>query len=433
MLDEHGFVTVDEHLRVSGYHDVHAVGDVAASDPARSSARNFGYRVVVRNVRAAASGRTKLASFTAPKYRWGSIVGLQDNGMVIHQPNGRAIRVPRWAAQRVLMDVLTRTAIYGGVRRERRTLALSRRPGGAASAARCSWTERSRTAGSFARILHFPSSSVDELCMSPSRNVRWVAIALAALVLAALHPSNAAAWAQEPPRCDATTNPARRVAAAAASTPDALSVLIRPVTGVRPGATTVIGGALINTGDAPEAVGVELDGLPDGVTIDAVRPDASAPVDGRFWSCAATTCQLVDADGAEQTLDADSDVGLVLALRGDALPASGGSVRVAVGDRPALTVPLDRAENAPPMDATTLSMSVTGAASVLIGDSVETTVRVSNLAATPTTPGSIVLARAPVLRPRESPSPRRATDGPVTRPAPAPRHRCSDRSTAPRR
>ncbi len=121
MLDEHGFVTVDEHLRVTGQHDVYAVGDVAASDPARSSARNFGYRVVVRNVRAAASGRTKLASFTAPKYRWGSIVGLQDDGMVIHQPNGRAIRVPRWAAQRVLMDVLTRTAIYGGVRRERRT------------------------------------------------------------------------------------------------------------------------------------------------------------------------------------------------------------------------------------------------------------------------------------------------------------------------
>jgi len=121
MLDEHGFVKVDQHLRVPGQRDVYAVGDVAASDPARTSARNFGYRVVVRNIRAAAKGSTKLASFTPPKYRWGSIVGLQDNGMVVHQPNGRAIRVPRWAAQRVLMDVLTRTAIYGGVRRQRRT------------------------------------------------------------------------------------------------------------------------------------------------------------------------------------------------------------------------------------------------------------------------------------------------------------------------
>lgn len=121
MLDEHGFVHVDEHLRVPGHRDVYAVGDVAASDPARSSARNFGYRVVVRNVRATARGSTKLASFTPPRYRWGSIVGLQDDGMVIHQPNGRAIRVPRWAAQRVLMDVITRTVIYGGVRRERRT------------------------------------------------------------------------------------------------------------------------------------------------------------------------------------------------------------------------------------------------------------------------------------------------------------------------
>ncbi len=89
MLDEHGFVKVDEHLRVPGHRDVFAVGDVAASDPARSSARNFGYRVVVRNVRAAARGSTKLASFTPPKYRWGSIVGLQDDGMVIHQPNGK--------------------------------------------------------------------------------------------------------------------------------------------------------------------------------------------------------------------------------------------------------------------------------------------------------------------------------------------------------
>lgn len=121
MLDEHGFVRVDEHLRVRGHHDLYAVGDVAATDPARSSARNFGYRVVVRNIRATARGSNKLASFRPPKYRWGSIVGLQDDGMVIHQPNGRAVRVPRWAAQRVLMDVLTRTAIYGGVRSDRRS------------------------------------------------------------------------------------------------------------------------------------------------------------------------------------------------------------------------------------------------------------------------------------------------------------------------
>ncbi|UDY34537.1 FAD-dependent oxidoreductase [Dermatobacter hominis] len=121
MLDEHGFVMVDEHLRVQSHRDIYAVGDVAASDPARSSARNFGYRVVVRNIRRAERGSTKLVSFTPPKYRWGSIVGLQDDGMVIHQPNGSAFRVPRWAAQRVLMDVLNRTAIYGGVRSGRRT------------------------------------------------------------------------------------------------------------------------------------------------------------------------------------------------------------------------------------------------------------------------------------------------------------------------
>ena len=42
LLDEQGFVRVTEHLQVPGQRGVFAVGDVAATDPLRSSARNRG-------------------------------------------------------------------------------------------------------------------------------------------------------------------------------------------------------------------------------------------------------------------------------------------------------------------------------------------------------------------------------------------------------
>lgn len=118
VLDDDGFVRVDEHLQVVGHPEVFAVGDVAATDPNRSSARNWGHRVVVANVKAVAAGRTdKLRSFKAPEHRWGSILGFEDDGMTIYQPNGKRFRVPAWAVQPILIDVITRKVIYGGVRR----------------------------------------------------------------------------------------------------------------------------------------------------------------------------------------------------------------------------------------------------------------------------------------------------------------------------
>ncbi len=123
MVDAQGFVRVDDQLRVPGHANVFAVGDIAASDPNRSSARNWGYRVVVHNVKAVADGRKNLKAFEAPEHRWGSILGIQDDGMTVYQPNGSSFRVPAWAAQPVLFDLITKTGIYGGVRRP------SRRPG----------------------------------------------------------------------------------------------------------------------------------------------------------------------------------------------------------------------------------------------------------------------------------------------------------------
>ncbi len=117
LLDEGGFVRVDEHLQVPGHPDVYAVGDVAASDPNRSSARNWGYRIVVANVRAHLKGGDKRKRFSAPDHRWGSVLGVQEDGMVIVQPDGRRVRVPRWAADRLLMRGFVPHYLYGGLRR----------------------------------------------------------------------------------------------------------------------------------------------------------------------------------------------------------------------------------------------------------------------------------------------------------------------------
>lgn len=118
MLDERGFVRVDEHLRVPGHPGVFAVGDVAASDPNRSSARNWGYLIVAHNVKAYVRGRGgRMWPYRAPPHRWGSILGIQDDGMVVFQPDGKAFRVPRWAVQPLLFDLWMRTILYRGIRR----------------------------------------------------------------------------------------------------------------------------------------------------------------------------------------------------------------------------------------------------------------------------------------------------------------------------
>lgn len=120
ILDEHGFVRVDEHLQVPGHPEVFAVGDVAASDPLRSSARNWGARIVTANVQALGKGRAKkLRTYRAPEYRWGSILGLQPDGLVVAQANGKRVRFPRWIARPLLFGVFVMYYLYGGIRRDR--------------------------------------------------------------------------------------------------------------------------------------------------------------------------------------------------------------------------------------------------------------------------------------------------------------------------
>lgn len=112
LLDADGFVRVDEHLRVAGRDDIYAIGDVAATDPLRNSARGRADGLLAHNVLAGLSGR-KLKRFTAAPHRWGSVVGTQRNSLEIFTPTGRTFRIPSWSRWQPL---LVRRAIYKGIR-----------------------------------------------------------------------------------------------------------------------------------------------------------------------------------------------------------------------------------------------------------------------------------------------------------------------------
>lgn len=118
LLDERGFVRVTPELRAPGHPGVFAVGDVAATDPLRSSARNRGDALVTRNIRAEFTGRP-LRTYRAPGRRWGSLLGIQPNGLEVFFPTGHAMRFPSWSVERVVMPLIVRWGMYGGVRENR--------------------------------------------------------------------------------------------------------------------------------------------------------------------------------------------------------------------------------------------------------------------------------------------------------------------------
>jgi apoptosis-inducing factor 2 len=115
LLDDHGFVRVTPELRVPDHPKVFAVGDVAATDPLRSSARNRADGLLARNIRAEFAGRP-LRAYRAPKQRWGSVLGVQRDGLEVFAPNGQAFRFPAWSIDRVLQPWIVRWGIYRGVR-----------------------------------------------------------------------------------------------------------------------------------------------------------------------------------------------------------------------------------------------------------------------------------------------------------------------------
>lgn len=115
VLDDDGFVRVTPELKVPGHAGVFAIGDVAATDPLRSSARNRADGLLAGNIVADFAG-APLKSYRPPSSRWGSIIGIQRDGLEVFAPNGRAFRFPAWSFERILMAVIVRRGIYRGIR-----------------------------------------------------------------------------------------------------------------------------------------------------------------------------------------------------------------------------------------------------------------------------------------------------------------------------
>jgi NADH dehydrogenase FAD-containing subunit len=117
LLDDDGFVRVSPDLSLPGQAGLFAIGDVAATDPLRSSARNRADRLLAKNIRAHLAGKP-LEDYRAPRGRWGSVLGVQANGLEVFAPNGKAFRFPSWSIETVLQPWIVRRGIYGGVRRD---------------------------------------------------------------------------------------------------------------------------------------------------------------------------------------------------------------------------------------------------------------------------------------------------------------------------
>ena len=117
LLDDDGFVRVEPDLRVAGHPGVFAIGDVAATDPLRYSARNRADRLLARNIRASsAAGRCTATG--RPARRWGSVLGIQPNGLEVFapdRPGGSASRPGR--SRSSCSAWIVRRGIYRGIRK----------------------------------------------------------------------------------------------------------------------------------------------------------------------------------------------------------------------------------------------------------------------------------------------------------------------------
>jgi len=116
-LNGDGFVHTDPYLRAAENRSVFAVGDIAATDPQRSSARNGGAQLVSHNIDCLLRGReSRMKRYHAPKFRWGSVIGTQEDGLTIYDPRGGRWRLPVWAVRSIVFPCIVRRVIYQGVR-----------------------------------------------------------------------------------------------------------------------------------------------------------------------------------------------------------------------------------------------------------------------------------------------------------------------------
>lgn len=116
LLNDDGFVEVDPHLRVPGHPGVFAIGDIAATDPLRTSARNRADKLLASNIRAELEGKP-LRAYKPPRGLWGSVTGIQPDGLEVFAKNGKSFTFPKWSIDGVLRKMIVDRGIYRGVRK----------------------------------------------------------------------------------------------------------------------------------------------------------------------------------------------------------------------------------------------------------------------------------------------------------------------------
>lgn len=117
-LDDQGYIQVSPTLQLPDCPEIFAIGDVAATDPHRSSARNWAYKVLAHNIAAYLAGNPQeMRAYEAPEHRWGSVIGVQREGLMVYGPQGKPTRFRRWVVRWLLFPLAVRRGIYGGVRR----------------------------------------------------------------------------------------------------------------------------------------------------------------------------------------------------------------------------------------------------------------------------------------------------------------------------
>ncbi|MEQ9163346.1 MAG: hypothetical protein RLN74_11585, partial [Ilumatobacter fluminis] len=170
-------------------------------------------------------------------------------------------------------------------------------------------------------------------------------------------------------------------------------------TGVRDGATTVLSGGFLAGGRAPAPLTISIADLPPGTTVVGAEPSPDRSPDGRGWSCTDATCRYVTAGGDVAPVGGADIVPVLVVLSEPETAEPGSSVTATFDDLEPISVPLDRQDDASPLESPALGLTVTGVELVAEGAPIETIVTVTSLGDEPMDGAEVVLSGLDLTEP----------------------------------